>query len=237
MLAFYIVMTSIFHIHALRIIIHALPFLFYSTGQSPLPSDSQGIIFLNIDSYLGGVPLWSRGIRRRAFIGHSTSEDDLSVGSRRLANKRLHNGTAVIGHMESFGYSADAEFNKFVGEEQHRLRLTECNSPSSCQDGLIDVISVKGTFHLGQIRVGIGSSHRICQCREVKLTLKKKMAVQNDGEPWMQRACTIRITRKPNPMKMLHRASDDNGGLEAEVSNLLEWAEEHNVINGAAHST
>ena len=27
--------------------------------EIPLPPDSQGIIFLNIDSYAGGVPMWS----------------------------------------------------------------------------------------------------------------------------------------------------------------------------------
>lgn len=29
--------------------------------EVPLPQDSQGIILLNIDSYAGGVPLWSLG--------------------------------------------------------------------------------------------------------------------------------------------------------------------------------
>ena len=29
--------------------------------EIPLPADSQGIILLNIDSYSGGVPLWSHG--------------------------------------------------------------------------------------------------------------------------------------------------------------------------------
>ena len=31
--------------------------------EVPLPADSQGIILLNIDSYAGGVPLWSHGTK------------------------------------------------------------------------------------------------------------------------------------------------------------------------------
>jgi hypothetical protein len=31
--------------------------------EIPLPADSQGIILLNIDSYSGGVPLWSHGTK------------------------------------------------------------------------------------------------------------------------------------------------------------------------------
>ena len=30
--------------------------------EVPLPHDSQGIILLNIDSYGGGVPMWSHGV-------------------------------------------------------------------------------------------------------------------------------------------------------------------------------
>ena len=31
--------------------------------EVPLPADSQGIILLNIDSYAGGTPLWSQGVK------------------------------------------------------------------------------------------------------------------------------------------------------------------------------
>jgi hypothetical protein len=31
--------------------------------EIPLPHDSQGIILLNIDSYAGGVPLWSHATK------------------------------------------------------------------------------------------------------------------------------------------------------------------------------
>ncbi len=32
--------------------------------EVPLPADSQGIILLNIDSYAGGIPMWSHATKR-----------------------------------------------------------------------------------------------------------------------------------------------------------------------------
>ena len=47
--------------------------------EIPLPPDSQGIILLNIDSYLGGLPLWSHGLRpRRRALNRRYSEGDLN---------------------------------------------------------------------------------------------------------------------------------------------------------------
>ncbi|EEC46638.1 predicted protein, partial [Phaeodactylum tricornutum CCAP 1055/1] len=96
-----------------------------------LPPDSQGIIVMNIDSYAGGVPLWSHG------------------------------------------FKAD-----------------------SCQDGILEIVSIRGAFHLGQIKVGLSNAQRLCQCREATIQIRQKMAVQVDGEPWRQSACTLRVKRK-----------------------------------------
>ncbi|EED91322.1 diacylglycerol kinase, partial [Thalassiosira pseudonana CCMP1335] len=103
--------------------------------EIPLPPDSQGIIFLNIDSYSGGVPMWSKG------------------------------------------------------QKPKRKRIRRHN-------GLLDVVSIRGTFHLGQIRVGLSNAQLLCQCREAVVTLKKKVAVQIDGEPWRQNQSVLRINRK-----------------------------------------
>jgi diacylglycerol kinase (ATP) len=46
--------------------------------EVPLPPDSQGIILLNIDSYAGGVPLWS----------HGTKGDGVDVDNYRLRRSK-----------------------------------------------------------------------------------------------------------------------------------------------------
>ncbi|KAL7551853.1 hypothetical protein ACHAWF_015059 [Thalassiosira exigua] len=136
--------------------------------EIPLPSDCQGLIFLNIDSYSGGVPMWSNGLKPQ--------------------------------------------------------------KKSSCQDGLLDVVSIRGTFHLGQIRVGLSNAQLLCQCRLATVTLKKKIAVQIDGEPWRQNPSELRIIRKPNRANMLNRSAEDSGGVETEVTKLLNWANEREII-------
>jgi len=116
-------------------------------------------------------------------------------------------------------------------------RVTACDMPSSCQDGVLDIVSIRGTFHLGQIRVGLSNAQRLCQCREATIIIKQKVAVQIDGEPWRQDASTVRVTRKKDPAIMLHRSPDESGGVETEMAKLLDWAEERHIIDQSAHAT
>ena len=104
-------------------------------------------------------------------------------------------------------------------------------APSSCQDGLLDVVSIRGAFHLGQIRVGLSHAQLLCQCREATVTLKRRVAVQTDGEPTLLAPSTLRIIRKTDRATMLNLSAEDSGGGEAEVTKLLNWAHETEVIN------
>ncbi|KAL9188324.1 hypothetical protein ACHAXT_006702 [Thalassiosira profunda] len=179
--------------------------------EIPLPPDSQGIIFLNIDSYSGGVPMWSKGLKplkRRA--------------------RRYSEGDFLNPHAS--GLTRNDSIEDLTNLDESR-EITACDLPSSCQDGLLDVVSIRGTFHLGQIRVGLSNAQLLCQCRVATVTLKKKIAVQIDGEPWRQNPSTLQIVRKPKRANMLHRSAEDSGGLETEVTKLLNWANERDVID------
>ena len=121
-------------------------------------------------------------------------------------------------------------------EEENFLRVTACNRPSSCQDGILDIVSIRGAFHLGQIRVGLSNAQKLCQCREATIIIKRKVSVQIDGEPWRQNICTLRVKRKKDAAIMLHRSADDSNGVETEMANLLDWAEERKLIDGRVHS-
>lgn len=207
----------------------------------PIPKDSQGLIFLNIDSYLGGVPLWSRGVpvlkrRSRHIRERRYSEGDflgLSDADLFENRKRLHS------YDDSDSVACDVSGSDTDKKEtyQEKLeRLMACNTPSSCQDGKLDVISHRGNFNLGQIRVGLTNAQRLCQCSKVKITMKKSIAVQVDGEPWKQDSGVLTIERQKEPAMMLHRALEEGGGIETEVANLLEWAEEKKIIQRDAHA-
>jgi len=198
----------------------------YADGvHVPLPKDSQGLIVLNIDSYAGGVPLWTYGVNgptsgRSSGIRRSQS---MSAGMRFTRKDSLDR------------VDSSDDLSAQMSEEEIFSRVTACDRQASCQDGLLDIVSVRGLVHLGQCKVGIGNAQRLAQCREIKIVIKKKVAVQIDGEPWRQKECILHIKRKKDPALMLHRSADD-GGIETEMSKLLDWAEDRHLIDGQVHT-
>ena len=221
-----------------------------------LPPDTQGIIFLNIDSYTGGVPLWGTGRRRertewrrrRRYSesdfqqaqrvdgsprgGHLASEFGIFAGSGdENAPRHCADDLAGLDRHSNHPAMSSSSSHTAVGSDP-----TACDLPNSCQDGLIEVVSVRGSFHLGQIRVGLGRAVRLCQCREATVVLRRRVAVQIDGEPWRQEPAVLRVRRKGRRATMLNRADDGGGGVEAEVTRLLNWASETDVIDREQYS-
>lgn len=197
--------------------------------EVPLPPDSQGIILLNIDAYAGGVPLWSHGVKMNV-------PAVVPQGPRRTRSMTEFDHMNLRGRLESIERvdSVD-DVHNLMSTEERFAHVTACDMPSSCQDGYLDVVSIRGAFHLGQIKVGLSNAQRLCQCREATVVIKSKVAVQVDGEPWRQRSCTLTIKRKKDPAVMLHRSADD-GGVETEMSKLLDWAEARNMIDSQVHA-
>lgn len=227
--------------------------------EVPIPDDSQGLIILNIDSYVGGCPLWSRGVpvyntHARRLQRRRYSDSDFSVyesESTAFPLKKEGAGSfdgadSVTGDSknkddiqsiaENFSTVPNLDVDEI--EKQEKLgRITSCLMPSSCQDGRLDVVSIRGNFHLGQIKLGLSKAQLLCQCSKLKVILKKKTAVQVDGEPYLQDKGVLRISRKKDSAIMLHRATEEGGGVETEVAKLLDWAEESQIINHEAHGT
>lgn len=191
----------------------------------PLPEDSQGIILLNIDSYAGGVPLWAYSLKPEVTDKTRRHKLKRSVSLEKLRHMPL-------GRSRSFETLDDMMGP--LSDEQRYSRVTACDRQGSCQDGLLDVVSVRGTFHLGQIRVGLSNAQKLCQCKELTIIIKNKAPIQIDGEPWRQTKCKLHIRRKGSAA-MLHRSVDD-GGIETEMAELLEWAENRRLIDTNVHS-
>lgn len=64
-------------------------------------------------------------------------------------------------------------------------------------DGLIELVGISGSFHMGTIQVKLGSATRVRQGSEFKIIYKQtaSLPMQADGEPWEQQECTITISR------------------------------------------
>mmetsp|Transcript_21035 Transcript_21035/g.27652 ORF Transcript_21035/g.27652 Transcript_21035/m.27652 type:complete len:265 (+) Transcript_21035:592-1386(+) len=153
----------------------------------------------------------------------------------------LHPGGGLRSRTNTFERvdSADdlTQLESLQNDSDKLARITACDKPSSCQDGLLDIVSIRGTMHLGQIRVGLSNAELLCQCREATIHIKKKVSVQIDGEPWRQTSCTLKVRRKKDPAIMLHRSPDESGGVETEMAKLLDWAEEKGHIDRSVHGT
>ncbi|GMH51757.1 hypothetical protein TrRE_jg3414 [Triparma retinervis] len=190
-----------------------------------IPDDCQGLIFLNIDSYAGGIKLWAGGTYPGEAGGgqakeRGESDDDSDGGGPKGGSRRRRFG------------SIDSQSMPLNKEELYGSRAHD----SSCQDGRIDVIAIKGCLHLGQINVGLSRAQRLCQCRELEVTTARRYPCQLDGEPWGQAACKITVTRKEESATMLHRAEAKTGGdVATEMVDLLDWAEERGILNKKQH--
>jgi diacylglycerol kinase (ATP) len=101
---------------------------------------------------------------------------------------------------------------------------------SSMQDGMVDIVVVHGALHLGQLNMGVDKPVRICQAREVRVVVDRKLPMHVDGEPWEQSACTIDITLK-NKATMLRRTADARGMTIIQMQDTLDWARRADIIN------
>ena len=58
------------------------------------------------------------------------------------------------------------------------------------------VCGVYGSWHLGQLQVGLSRAVLLAQCRSCRITALEALPVQIDGEPWHQPPATLDISLK-----------------------------------------
>ncbi|XP_069092678.1 diacylglycerol kinase theta [Pleurodeles waltl] len=73
-------------------------------------------------------------------------------------------------------------------------------------DGLLEVVGVTGVVHMGQVQSGLRSGIRIAQGSYFRVTLLKPIAVQVDGEPWIQPPGQIIISAAGPKVHMLRKS-------------------------------
>jgi len=190
------------------------------------------ILFLTIS--FQSFQLWTHGVNLKSPLLAPTPRRTRSLSDFGVPNINSSSSSSNNNPLSRIDSTENLLSDMMTAEERFE-RVTACELPSSCQDGYLDVVSIRGAFHLGQIKVGLSNAQRLCQCREATITIKNKVAVQLDGEPWRQRSSTLTIKRKKDPAVMLHRSADD-GGVEMEMSKLLDWAEERKMIDSQVHT-
>uniref|UniRef100_A0A3Q3VV02 Diacylglycerol kinase n=1 Tax=Mola mola TaxID=94237 RepID=A0A3Q3VV02_MOLML len=76
----------------------------------------------------------------------------------------------------------------------------------SIDDGLLEVVGVTGVVHMGQVQSGMRSGIRIAQGNYIRLTVRKAVPVQVDGEPWIQPPGHVIISAAGPKVRMLRRS-------------------------------
>jgi len=72
-------------------------------------------------------------------------------------------------------------------ELQHYVR-------PALNDGFLEVVGTEGVIHLLRTRAKLSHSHRIAQGKDIQINVHVNVPVQLDGEPWIQKQGSIRIT-------------------------------------------
>lgn len=67
-------------------------------------------------------------------------------------------------------------------------------SKQSFNDGLIEVVGLYSSFHIGQLMIGLSEPLRLGQAKKVTIHLLERLPVQVDGEPWLQNPSVIRVS-------------------------------------------
>ncbi|GAA0166533.1 kinase [Lithospermum erythrorhizon] len=105
--------------------------------------------------------------------------------------------------------------------------------PQSMHDKMLEVVSISGTWHLGKLQVGLSRARRLAQGQLIKIQLYNALPVQIDGEPWIQKPCTLIISHHGQAFMLKRAAEEPLGHAAAIIADVLENAESNHVINAS----
>ena len=96
-------------------------------------------------------------------------------------------------------------------------------SAPSHDDKLMEVVAVSGLTSIATAKVLGIQNHRLRQCRFAKVIIVEEMAVQVDGEAWLQKPGTLVLSHK-NKARMLVRNKAFSQTLES-------WKQKHSSMS------
>jgi hypothetical protein len=229
----------------------------YADGEEiAIDEGFEGIILSNIPSYGGGAHLWARQQEDEPVAGGlydtaSDEEDDSDATdglmsppppSEFVCTKMGHvTREVIVVYVAGIDYDSTYSSDYLATGRADTEALPKVWKPESFQDGLLEVVSVQGSFHLAQIQVGLASATRLKQAREIVIKIHKndifrKFPVQVDGEPWFeQTGCTITVTRSDTAQLLAYTSV---GSRYASIATeVIEWGYRNQVLNTKQRKT
>lgn len=100
----------------------------------------------------------------------------------------------------------------------------------SMHDKILEVVSISGTWHLGKLQVGLSRARRLAQGQSIKIQVFAPLPVQVDGEPWIQKPCTLNISHHGQAFMLKRAGEEPLCHAAAIITDVLENAETNKVI-------
>ncbi|KAJ6289117.1 hypothetical protein OIU76_025004 [Salix suchowensis] len=101
------------------------------------------------------------------------------------------------------------------------------------KDKMLEVVSVRGAWHLGKLQVGLSQAMRLAQGKLIRIHASSSFPVQIDGEPFIHQPGCLEIIHD-GQVFMLRRASEEPRGHAAAImTEVLADAECKGIINAS----
>ncbi len=144
----------------------------YVDGQRVvIPGDCEGVVFCNILSYGGGSRLW---VAEVSLDGSNKDIMRVDCKIRRYLPPYVplqEEGSPVAAEEEDIdlqGQFFDDDGNSLRNSTDNR-RYGQHWQSSSMNDGIIEILAVRGSLELAQVRLGLASCRKLAQGRDICL--------------------------------------------------------------------
>ena len=156
---------------------------------------------------------------RVAGLFHNIRESHPHLFQSQIGNKLVYTGMGALDVVGAVGDKLDLSSKVMLICDDKRIELPKCQGilvvniasymggidvwqqsegsvekrEQSMSDGLLEVLAVYGSFHLGKLTVGLSRATRISQASRIQLITTERIPMQIDGEPFRQDPCVIDI--------------------------------------------
>jgi diacylglycerol kinase (ATP) len=104
-------------------------------------------------------------------------------------------------------------------------------------DGLFEIVAVFGSWHLGQLTVGLSRAVRLRQGRKLLIRTSESLPMQVDGEPFMQSAGEVLVEHRGHARILRRVENKPVAAVVRVVEEVLEDAASSGVISQQQHNT
>lgn len=148
--------------------------------------------------------------------------DDKEIELPYLEGATIINIPSQVGGVDYWG-------NHLLGKAEAVEQFTK---QSTC-DQILEVIGIRSVLHMGQCIIGLDGAIRLCQGKNIKLTVEpgNKVPMQIDGEPFSHQDGSVTVEVEfDTQIRMLKKVSNSANEIEMKCYQVVDWARQNGHI-------